>query len=82
MCNVHLITSDMNPCWKAQPPREAAPQYRGTWLTKTAPPPGPYSRTMPRVLCWPLGGGMFLMSEVHLCIESARATSELCTKFA
>ena len=47
---------------------------QGYLAHKNCTPPGPYSRTMPRVLCWPLGGGMFLMSEVHLYIESARAT--------
>ena len=32
------------------------------------PPPliGPYSRTIPRVLWWSSGGGLFLMSEVPL----------------
>jgi hypothetical protein len=27
---------------------------------------GPYSRAMPRALCWSYGGGWFLMSEVPL----------------
>ena len=28
--------------------------------------PGPYSRAMPRALCWSQGGELFLMSEVPL----------------
>ena len=33
---------------------------------ETAPPPGTYSRTMPRVLGWSWGGVLFLMSEVPM----------------
>jgi len=46
---------------------EWASRYRGTSLIRNSTPPGPYSRTMPRVLWWPKGGGGgVLMSEVCL----------------
>ena len=34
--------------------------------------PGAYSRTMPRALLKPYGGGLFLMSEVPLYIKVTR----------
>jgi len=37
---------------------------RGISLIRNSAPLGPYRRTMPRALWWPLGGGLFLMSEV------------------
>ena len=40
--------------------------YRGTSPIKNAPPLGPYSRPIPRVLGGSWGGGRFLMSEVPL----------------
>ena len=40
--------------------------YRGTSLIRNNPTLGPYSRTIPRVLWWSGGGGLFLMSEVPL----------------
>ena len=40
--------------------------YRGTSLIRNSAPLGPYSRTIPRVLWWSQGGGLFLMSEVSL----------------
>ena len=40
--------------------------YRCTSLISITPLPGPYSRTIPRVLWWSQGGGLFLMSEVPL----------------
>ena len=40
--------------------------YRGTSLIRNRAPLGPYTRTMPRVLWWSWGGGLFLMSEVLL----------------
>ena len=40
--------------------------YRGTSLIRITPLIGPYSRTIPRVLWWSQGGGLFLMSEVPL----------------
>ena len=43
-----------------------ARQYRGTSLIRNSPLLGPYSRTVPRALWWPWGGGVFLMSEVPL----------------
>ena len=38
--------------------------YRGASLIRNRPPLGPYSRPMPRALCWSWGGWLFLMSEV------------------
>jgi len=47
--------------------------YRGTSLTRNRPHPGPYSRTMPRVLRWSWAGGGRVMSEVTLyCEDVAR----------
>ena len=43
--------------------------YRGTLLIRKSAPLGSYSRTMPGALWWPLGGGMLLMSEVHLKVR-------------
>jgi hypothetical protein len=40
--------------------------YRDTTSIKNSTPLGPYSRTMPRALWKPWGGGLFLMSEVPL----------------
>jgi len=40
--------------------------YRGTSLIRNAPLLGPYSRTIPKVPWWSLGGGLFLMSEAPL----------------
>ena len=34
--------------------------YGGTSLIRNRRPLGPYSRTMPRALWWPYGGGCFL----------------------
>jgi len=59
---------------RAVPVRHILPQknrpdnlpYRGNSLIRNNPSIGPYSRTMPRALCWSLGGGAFLMSEVPL----------------
>ena len=39
---------------------------RGTSLIRNTPLLGPCSRTVPRVLWWSYGGGLFLMSEVPL----------------
>ena len=35
---------------------------QGHLAPKKQPPLGPYSRTMPRALWWPHGGGLFIMS--------------------
>jgi len=40
--------------------------YRGTSLIRNTPLLGPYSRTIPKVIWWSWGGGLFLMSEVPL----------------
>jgi len=40
--------------------------YRGTSLTRTCTPLGPYRGPMPRVLRGSWGGGRFLMGEVPL----------------
>ena len=40
--------------------------YRVTSLIRNIPLLGPYSRTIPRVLWWSGGGGLFLMGEVPL----------------
>ena len=40
--------------------------YRGTSLIRNTPLLGPYSRTIPVVIWWSWGGGLFLMSEVPL----------------
>ena len=42
------------------------PSHRGTLLIRNSAHTGPYSRTLPRALWWPQGGGLFLMSEVPL----------------
>jgi len=42
------------------------PPYRGTSLIRNTPLLEPYSRTIPRVIWWSWGGGLFLMSEVPL----------------
>ena len=47
----------------AYPPPSA---HRSTSLIRTPPLLGPYSRTIPRVLRWSWGEGVFLMSEVPL----------------
>jgi len=36
---------------------QAERAYRGTSLVRNRHPVGPYSRTMPRLLWWPRGGG-------------------------
>jgi hypothetical protein len=41
-------------------------QYQGTLLIRKSALLRPYSRTMPRALWKPYGGGMFLMSEAPL----------------
>ena len=41
-------------------------QYRSTAIIKNSALLGNYTRTMPRALWCPLGGGLFLMSEVPL----------------
>ena len=41
-------------------------EHRGTSRIRNSAPLGPYSRTLHRALKWPLGGGLFLMSEVPL----------------
>ena len=41
-------------------------EYRGTSLIRNSESLGPNSRTMPRALWCPWGGGLFLMSEVPL----------------
>ena len=38
-------------------------RYRGSLLIRNRPLLGPYSRTVPRVLLWFWGGGLFFMSE-------------------
>ena len=40
--------------------------YRGASLIRNTPLLGPHSRTIPRVVRWSYGGGLFLMSEVPL----------------
>ena len=42
---------------------------RGNSPIRNSAPLGPYSRTMPRALWNPKGGGLFLMSEVPLQSE-------------
>ena len=44
--------------------------YRGTSLIRNSTPLEPYSRNMPRALRWSQGGGLFLMSEVPLCMNA------------
>ena len=39
---------------------------RGTSLTRNTPFVGPFSRTIPRVMWWSQGRGLFLMSEAPL----------------
>ena len=40
--------------------------YRSTSPIRNRHPLEPYSRTMPRAIWWPWGGGLFLMSEVPM----------------
>jgi len=47
-------------------PNEVEQSFRGTSPIRNSAPLGPYSRTMPRALWKPEGGGLFLMSEVPL----------------
>ena len=47
---------------------------RGSSLIRNTPLLGPYSRTIPRVLRWSWGGGLFLMSEVPLWSCSGRSS--------
>ena len=58
--------------WLSTIPSLRLPPYRGTSLTKTRPPLGPYCRPMPRVLWGSWGGGRLLMSEVPLYIMKSR----------
>ena len=59
-------------CWAsaALPARQRKP-YRGTSPIRNSAPLGPYSRTIPRTLWKPWGGGLFLMSEVPLATVAA-----------
>ena len=43
---------------------------RGTSLIRNNPLLTPYSRTLPRAIWWPWGGGVFLMGEVPLYARS------------
>jgi len=52
-------------CWDF-PRKGQETGYRGISLIRNTPLLGPYSRTIPRVLWWSFGGGLFLMSEVPL----------------
>ena len=54
--------------------------YRGTSLISNCNLLGPYSRTVPRVLWWPWGGVLFLMSEVPL-YAGAHAVKHLAVGF-
>ena len=47
-------------------PKYESRSTRWSPATRNRAPLGPYSRTMPRALWWPQGGGRFLMSEVLL----------------
>ena len=51
---------------RPDPERPVGGDYRGTSLIGNIPLVGPYSRTIPRVLWWSLGGQLFLTSEVPL----------------
>jgi len=69
MSEVHLYPVGPN----SEIPHKMAPiailmyrGYRGTSLTRTHNPLGPYRRPMPRVLGGSLGGSCFLMGEVSL----------------
>jgi len=50
-----------------QPTEKVSRTYRGTSLIRNTPLLGTCSRTIPRVLWWSSGGGLFLMSKVPLC---------------
>ena len=52
--------------------RMRAWQYRGTSPIRNIAPLGPYRRTMHWALWKPLGGGLFLMSEVPLYAAGLR----------
>ena len=51
-------------CWSLVAAEHAQAPYRGTSLITNNAPLGPYSRNMPRALCWSKGGGLFPMSKV------------------
>jgi len=56
---------------------DAINQYRGTSLIRNNPLLGPYSRTMSMAMWWPYGGGVFLMSEVTLYLQTHEVGVEL-----
>ena len=67
---------------KAQPGRSTlhTTGYIGTSLIRNSTSLGPYSRTVPRALWRPYGGGLFIMSEVPLYSSGARAEQASCEK--
>jgi len=52
------------------------PLYVGTLLTRERLLPGPYSRTLPRVIQRTWGGSQFLMSEVAIYPRNAPMVSQ------
>ena len=55
--------------WFCKKDRAHEARYGATPLTRNAPLLRPYSRTLPRVMQWSYGGGLFFMSEVPLHFE-------------
>ena len=51
---------------EAVTPYPLSGEYRGTSIITNSAALGPYGRNMPRALWRPLGGGLFLVSEVPL----------------
>jgi len=51
-------------------------RHRGASLIRNTPLLGPFSRTLPSVLRWSLGGGLFLRSEVPLYLTQTCPTPE------
>ena len=58
----------MRQLWSGKEPglTQLVTPYRGTSVIRNTPLLGPYRRTIPSVILWSKGGGLFLMSEVLL----------------
>ena len=71
-----ILSLDHGPSARAgsAPPRVRGHEkaYRGISLIRNCAHQGPFSRTMPRAIWWPEGGGLFLMSEVTLYVSRRR----------
>ena len=57
--------------------RHGVCQVWGTSLMRNTPLLGPYSRTMPEVIWWSYGGGLFLVSEAPLPLSRSAGCGPL-----